>query len=62
MTVSQLINAVSSALSLENANLLTQGGQKIVLKGTISDAPAVAKIVCVLKRPGFSSASFTTLC
>jgi len=47
MTVSQLINAVSSALSLENANLLTQGGQKIVLKGTISDAPAVAKIVCV---------------
>lgn len=51
MNVSQLISDVSAALGFENAQPLTQGGQKLVLKGTLSGAPAVAKIVLVLQDP-----------
>lgn len=43
--VGDYFDEVSAALGLEKAHLLTQGGQKTVLKGTLSGAPAVAKIV-----------------
>ncbi len=51
MNVSQLISDVSAALGFENAQPLTRGGQKLVLKGTLSGAPAVAKIVLVSPGP-----------
>lgn len=47
MNVPQLSTEACAALGFENATWLTQGGQKLVLKGTISTAPAVAKIVCI---------------
>lgn len=45
-----LMGAVGSALGFEDAQPLAQGGQKLVLKGTLSGAPAVAKVV--LLQPG----------
>lgn len=51
MNVSQLIADVSAALGFEDAQPLTQGGQKLVLRGTMSGAPAVAKIVLVPSGP-----------
>jgi len=51
VTVVDLIAEVSAALGFEDAQPLTQGGQKIVLKGTLSGAPAVAKIVRLSPDP-----------
>lgn len=51
MSLSELIHAVSAALGFEDGHVLTQGGQKIVLKGTLSGAPAVAKIVPLPQGP-----------
>ncbi|WP_288833634.1 serine/threonine-protein kinase [uncultured Corynebacterium sp.] len=50
MDVSQVIREVDAALGFENSEPLTQGGQKLVLKGRISGAKAVAKIVLI--EPG----------
>lgn len=49
--VSQLIADVSAALGFEEAQPLTQGGQKLVLQGKLSGAPAVAKIVLLSPGP-----------
>lgn len=46
-----LFSDVSAALGFEDAQPLRQGGQKFVLKGTLSGAPAVAKIVLVHPDP-----------
>lgn len=43
----ELITEVSNRLGLEDATPLTRGAQKIVLKGLLAGAPAVAKIVLV---------------
>lgn len=43
----QLIADVCAALAFQDAVFLDRGGQKFVLKGTLSGAPAVAKIVPV---------------
>lgn len=51
MNASELINEVSAALGFEDAQPLTQGGQKLVLRGTLSGAPAVAKIVLIPSGP-----------
>lgn len=51
MTPTELIAEVSAALGFEDAQPLAQGGQKIVLKGTLSGAPAVAKIVLLSPEP-----------
>lgn len=51
MNVSQLISDACAALAFEDAELLDQGGQKYVMKGTMSGAPAVAKIVPVSQGP-----------
>lgn len=51
MNQTELIAEVSAALGFEDAQPLTQGGQKIVLKGTLSGAPAVAKIVVLSPDP-----------
>lgn len=51
MSVNKLVTDVCAALAFENAEFLDQGGQKIVLKGTLSGAPAVAKIVPVPVGP-----------
>lgn len=51
MTPNELIADVSAALGFEQAQPLTQGGQKLVLKGTLSGAPAVAKIVLLSQDP-----------
>jgi serine/threonine protein kinase len=45
VTPTELIAEVSAALGFDDAQPLTQGGQKLVLKGTLSGAPAVAKVV-----------------
>ncbi len=51
MDVSQLIADVSAALGFEEAQPLAQGGQKLVLRGKLSGAPAVAKIVLLSPGP-----------
>lgn len=51
MNLPQLINDVSAALGFENAEVLAHGGQKFVLKGTLSGAPAVAKVVPLIPGP-----------
>lgn len=51
VSADQLIADVSAALGFENPQPLTQGGQKLVLKGTLSGAPAVAKIVLLSPGP-----------
>lgn len=51
MNLSQLLDDVSAALGFEDAQPLAQGGQKLVLKGTLSGAPAVAKIVLLSSGP-----------
>ncbi|MBY4039917.1 serine/threonine protein kinase [Rhodococcus fascians] len=47
LSVRELIAEVADRLGLEDAQPLTQGGQKIVLSGVLAGAPAVAKIVLV---------------
>lgn len=47
MQLDELITEVSDRLGLEEATPLTQGAQKIVLRGLLAGAPAVAKIVLV---------------
>lgn len=51
MNISELIADISAALGFENAQLLAQGGQKLVLKGRLSGAPAVAKVVLLSQDP-----------
>lgn len=51
MSIDELIADVADRLGLEAAAPLTQGGQKIVLAGTLAGAPAVAKIVLVPEGP-----------
>lgn len=51
MIINQLIDDVNAALGLMGAVPLTQGGQKLVLKGYLGGAPAVAKIVLVPAGP-----------
>lgn len=51
MTPTELIAEVSAALGFKDAQPLAQGGQKLVLKGTLSGAPAVAKIVILSQDP-----------
>ncbi|MGO1667598.1 serine/threonine-protein kinase [Flaviflexus sp.] len=51
MEVDRLINNVCAALAFEDAEFLDQGGQKYVLKGKLSGAPSVAKIVPVIQGP-----------
>jgi hypothetical protein len=51
VNLSDLINDVSAALGFEDAQPLTQDGQKLVLKGTLSGAPAVAKVVLLSPDP-----------
>lgn len=51
MSPSEMINAVCAALGFKDATVIFQGGQKIVLKGTLSGTPAVAKIVPVPEGP-----------
>lgn len=51
MDLTQTIGEVCAALGFEDARPLTQGGQKIVLAGTLSGSPAVAKIVAVPPGP-----------
>jgi serine/threonine-protein kinase len=51
VTLTELIAEVGAALGFEDAEPLAQGGQKLVLKGTLSGAPAVAKIVLLSPDP-----------
>jgi serine/threonine-protein kinase len=51
VTPTELIAEVSAALGFNDARPLAQGGQKLVLKGTLSGAPAVAKIVLLSQDP-----------
>ena len=51
MDLQALIGDVSAALGFDDPQALTQGGQKVVLKGTLSGAPAVAKIVLLAAGP-----------
>lgn len=51
MNPTEMIEAVCAALGFEDAAVIFQGGQKIVLKGTLSGAIAVAKIVPVDQGP-----------
>jgi hypothetical protein len=50
VNVAQLLADVSAALGFEGAQPLTQGGQMLVLRGTLSGAPAGAKIIPI--KPG----------
>ena len=50
MDVSQVTREVNAALGFENSEPLARGGQKLVLKGRIGGAKAVAKIVFI--EPG----------
>jgi serine/threonine protein kinase len=45
MDIATLLAEVESALGLDNVTPLTQGGQKLVLKATMSGTPAIAKVV-----------------
>ena len=51
VNVTDLIGVVSAALGFKDAQPLAQGGQKFVLKGTLSGALAVAKIVLLPGDP-----------
>lgn len=51
MDLNQLFTDVSAALGFEDAQPLKQGGQKFVLTGTLSGAPAVAKIILIIPGP-----------
>jgi serine/threonine-protein kinase len=51
VTPTELIAEVSAALGFEDAEPLTQGGQKIVLRGRLSGSAAVAKIVQLSRDP-----------
>lgn len=46
-----LLTAVTAALGLGDVEVLTQGGQKIVLTATLAGVPAIAKIVSVPAGP-----------
>ncbi|WP_422745369.1 serine/threonine-protein kinase [Mycobacterium sp. WMMD1722] len=49
--IQRIIDDVPGRLGLDNATVLTSGGQKIVLAGELAGAPAVAKIVLVPDGP-----------
>ncbi len=49
--IQQIIDDAPALLGLDNASVLTSGGQKIVLTGELAGAPAVAKIVIVPDGP-----------
>ncbi|MEX5307658.1 serine/threonine-protein kinase [Kocuria sp. CPCC 205258] len=51
MDLHTLLPEVTAALGMEDTFPLTQGGQKIVLQGTLSGAPAVAKVVILAPGP-----------
>lgn len=51
MDVTTLLREVESALGIENVVPLTQGGQKLVLSGTLSGSPAIAKVVPLTTGP-----------
>lgn len=51
MSPGEMVDTVCSALGFEDATVIFQGGQKIVLKGVLSGTPAVAKIVPVPQGP-----------
>ncbi|MET3451235.1 serine/threonine-protein kinase [Curtobacterium sp. 1544] len=51
LTIDELLHAVASALGLEDVEILTSGGQKVVLSATLAGAPAIAKIVPVPAGP-----------
>ena len=52
MNMSQtLLEDVTAALGLENVAPLIQGGQKIVLTGTLTGAAAIAKVVLISNNP-----------
>ena len=51
MNLPDLIDDVSAALGFEGPQLLARGGQKLVLSGTLSGTPAVAKIVLLMPGP-----------
>lgn len=51
MDLQALISDVSAALGFDDPQALAQGGQKVVLKGTLSGAPAVAKVVLLAAGP-----------
>lgn len=46
-----ILDEVAAALGLEDVTPLIQGGQKIVLRGTLSGADAIAKVVFVSNDP-----------
>lgn len=52
LTLDQIIDDVRSALGFENGRVIDQGGQKLVLRGQISGADAVAKVVSLPSGPG----------
>lgn len=49
--IQRIIDDVPGRLGLDNATVLTSGGQKIVLAGELAGAPAVAKIVLIPDGP-----------
>ena len=51
MDLQTLLSEVQSALGMMDISPLSQGGQKIVLEGTLSGAPAVAKVVRITPGP-----------
>lgn len=51
MTAAELVDAVASALGVDNAVPMTQGGQKIVLSANLAGTPAIVKVVQVQPGP-----------
>lgn len=51
LTPDELLIEVCAALGMQDAAWIAQGGQKYVAKGTLSGAPAVAKVVPLPKGP-----------
>ncbi|ROQ04927.1 MULTISPECIES: protein kinase domain-containing protein [unclassified Curtobacterium] len=51
MNITDLLDAVTTALGLEDPAILTRGGQKVVLTATLAGSPAIAKIVPVPDGP-----------
>lgn len=50
--IQKIIDEVPARLGLDNFSVFAKGGQKIVLGGELSGAPAVAKIVLIPDGPG----------
>lgn len=51
LTATELLEAVASALGVDDAVPMTQGGQKIVLSANLADTPAIVKVVQVQPGP-----------